>query len=326
MPEFPEPALLERISRSKLVLEGVWVDSGHVQDLPEDDQRIYFERDMGVEPNTLFPTLSARMAAVGRDSGGHDGRGNSTRRLRFKFVGMPSQARIIRIAGWGLIHTVSDREERLPSEELRRVSALHVWKAVDLLLEGSVAQPFPESTHYDVITEDGDQLPPKAVFGLAASGALGISIRPHQFSAGRRTVCFQAITDAGYSIESKAKTVSISDLTSSPDERKWAEGRLRLVTHRRRERASGLVNAKKAAFRQAHGRLKCERCKLDPVDFYKDQCAEACIEVHHDNPLADSDSQRETSLHDLVCLCANCHRIVHRQLRLPSSESSAVVE
>ena len=131
---------------------------------------------------------------------------------------------MIRIAGWGLIHTMSDGEERLPSEELRRVSALHVWKAVDLLLEGSVAHPFPESTHYDVITEDGEHLPPKAVFGLAASEALGFNIRPHQFSAGRRTVCFKAITDAGYSIESKAKTVSISDLTTSPDERKWAEG------------------------------------------------------------------------------------------------------
>ena len=101
---------------------------------------------------------------------------------------------------------------------------------------------------------------------------------------------------------------------------------LRLVTHLRRERATGLVTAKKAAFRQAHGRLKCERCKLDPVEFYKDECAEACIEVHHNNPLADCDSQGETSLDDLVCLCANCHRIVHRQLRLPRSASSTVAK
>ena len=318
--------LLERISVSKLVLEGVWVDGRHIQDLPVYDRRIYFDRDIGVEPNTLFSALSDRMAAVGRDLGGHDGRGNSTQRLRFKFSGPPSQARLIRIAGWGLTHAISDGEERLPSEELRRVSAIHVWKAVDLLLEGSVAHPFPESTHYDVITEDGNRLPPKAVFGLAASEALGFSIRPHQFSAGRRTVCFQAITDAGYSIESKAKAISISHLTINPDVRKWAEGRLRFVTHLRRERARGVVAAKKAAFRQAYGRLKCERCKLDPVEVYGGEHAEACIEVHHNNPLADSDSQRETSLHDLVCLCANCHRIVHRQLRIPSSESPTGVK
>ena len=45
--------LLERISRSKLVLDGVWVDSNHVQDLPVDDRRIYF-----LIPYYLHPRLT----------------------------------------------------------------------------------------------------------------------------------------------------------------------------------------------------------------------------------------------------------------------------
>jgi hypothetical protein len=44
---------------------------------------------------------------------------------------------------------------------------------------------------------------------------------------------------------------------------------------------------------------------------------EACIEIHHAKvQVSEMQSGHITSLEDLQCLCANCHRFIHRQLAL----------
>jgi predicted HNH restriction endonuclease len=76
-----------------------------------------------------------------------------------------------------------------------------------------------------------------------------------------------------------------------------------------------LSAAKKAEFIGEHGVLFCERCKRDLVNEYG-EAGEACIEVHHTAVFAsDMKSDHKTKLSDLTCLCANCHRVVHRELR-----------
>ena len=101
----------------------------------------------------------------------------------------------------------------------------------------------------------------------------------------------------------------------SYDDREWIEGHPKLKMHLRRERAPGLVLAKKVRFIQEHGRLQCERCRLDPVEAYGSVAGDACIEVHHKIPLANIPSKQHTKLEDLECLCANCHRVTHHELR-----------
>ena len=55
----------------------------------------------------------------------------------------------------------------------------------------------------------------------------------------------------------------------------------------------------------------CMGCGFNFGDFYG-EVGRGFIEVHHVIPLADS-GQRETNpLTDLIVLCANCHRVVHR--------------
>lgn len=96
----------------------------------------------------------------------------------------------------------------------------------------------------------------------------------------------------------------------------WAEGELHLISHLERERARGVGPAKKAAFIRDHGKLLCERCNLDPVSAYGDLAAEACIEVHHRaTQVSEMVSGHLTTLDDLQCLCANCHRFVHALLK-----------
>lgn len=115
----------------------------------------------------------------------------------------------------------------------------------------------------------------------------------------------------------------VDTLQLSSSDLRWAEGEVRLVSHLIRERASGLSEAKKAAFVQEHGKLFCENCSMDPVETYGDALAKACIEVHH-SALAVSEMTTDhvTILEDLQCLCANCHRLVHAKLKLGSANRS----
>ena len=76
----------------------------------------------------------------------------------------------------------------------------------------------------------------------------------------------------------------------------------------------GLARAKKRAFKREHERLFCEQCALEPEEVYGFDVGEACIEVHHKLPLDAGPAIRETKLEDLMCVCANCHRIIHYKL------------
>ena len=311
--------LLKRINQSALTLTGVWVDSARVQNLPEEERQIFSPEDTEVPLSELFTQLSNKMAAVGRDPNSRSRRGNSNKRLRFAFAGNPPADRIARIVGRGGIDTTSGWPGKIPASVLNRVGTDHIRRAVQRLVSSSVNHPFGESTDYDVIAEDGSRLPPKAVFGLAATEALGYEILPRHFVGGSGTLCFKAITDAGYRIVRKDKIqpdeVPPDEVSPNPDDHTWVEGHPKLVTHLRRERKPGLAAEKKDVFRREHGRLQCECCGLDPAKTYGPDIGDACIEVHHKLPVANMPPGHETHLDELKCVCANCHRIIHHKLR-----------
>lgn len=206
------------------------------------------------------------------------------------------------------------RSSKLPASDFDAVTAEHLLQAARMLADGQDPRPFPLSTSYDVIFDE-HRLPPKALFGIAATIALGRKISPFHFSGGLGTPCFRAIEAAGYIIVPKGRA-GPQATAFTDDDRQWSEGKKTLVTHLRRERATGLSSAKRARFRAEHGRLLCERCGLDPVEQFGSADGEACIEVHHNKiSVAEMDDAHVTTLEDLQCLCANCHRFVHRQLK-----------
>ena len=307
--------LLKRIEDSGLGLAKVRVDSRAARKLPEAQTRILRCDEASVSPGELFTKLSIRMAAVGRDPKLPSARGNRTKRLRFSFAGNPSDERIALAAGRGESGDLFNRSGRLKASVLDRVTEAHICRAVERLCCGEAEHSFGESTNFDVIAEDGSPLPPKAVFGVAATEALGIEVRPRHFEDGRDTRCFQAITRAGYTIVPKGAILRADIPPFDPEELNWIEGDRRLATHFRRERRSAAAREKKRAFIREHGRLYCEECGLDPQDVYEPDRGEACIEVHHMRPLGAETAGRETRLRDLRCLCANCHRIEHWKLR-----------
>lgn len=88
------------------------------------------------------------------------------------------------------------------------------------------------------------------------------------------------------------------------------EGRLLLVSHRRRERDPRL-RARKLRRNAADGHdLNCEVCGFNFSVTYG-ETGNGYIEVHHIRPLHDS-GPTTTRLDDLALLCANCHRVIHR--------------
>lgn len=82
--------------------------------------------------------------------------------------------------------------------------------------------------------------------------------------------------------------------------------RLRLV----RERDPVLRREKIDAVLKAEGRLACEVCTFDFASFYGER-GKGFAEVHHAVPLHVT-GPTKTRLTDLVVLCSNCHRMIHR--------------
>lgn len=111
--------------------------------------------------------------------------------------------------------------------------------------------------------------------------------------------------------------LGLEQLAEEQEELTRPEGRVVYVyrLHRRVERDRALVARKKAAVMRSTGALACEACGFDFAARYGD-VGEGFAEVHHVRPLRLGETT--TSLHDLVVLCANCHRIAHRMPELPT--------
>ena len=94
------------------------------------------------------------------------------------------------------------------------------------------------------------------------------------------------------------------------DEPAAAEGRLLERRHLARERNPKLRRRKIEEFLKTHDRLACEVCGFDFGKVYGDR-GEGYIECHHAVPLHAS-GETTTRVKDLVLLCSNCHRMIHR--------------
>jgi hypothetical protein len=315
--------LLQRLADAGHVVQRAWVDSNRVQSIPIDQRVILDAADSALSPEEKVSRMGSRMQAIGRDAGSQSDHGNATKRIRLRVAGDVPASNLVSV----LCAVPTDRNfrstERLPATELEKVTAEHVFAAVEELRSGAT-HSFGSSIDYDVLLEDGTRLPPKAVFGIAASKALGFEVGPRHFTAGLGSPCFRILESAGYEIVAKGGSSAIPTEPIETDA-EWREGTPRLRTHLRRERSASLREAKKAEFRRTHGgRLFCERCGEDPVEKYGTTDAEACIEVHHARvQVADMSEGHATRLEDLQCLCANCHRLTHREMKNAANDGVA---
>ena len=91
-----------------------------------------------------------------------------------------------------------------------------------------------------------------------------------------------------------------------------SEGKYRYVLHKRRERSSTLRKSKVKHFLTTNDFIHCELCRVNLNEKYPSSLSEGYIEVHHIKPISTLAEHTPTHIDDLILLCPNCHRMVHR--------------
>jgi 5-methylcytosine-specific restriction protein A len=95
------------------------------------------------------------------------------------------------------------------------------------------------------------------------------------------------------------------------DEAEFPEGRVLYRLHRTHERNRSVVELAKRKAASA-GALSCCVCDFDFLRTYG-ELGEGFIECHHVVPVSEPGIARKTRPADLVMVCSNCHRMLHRR-------------
>lgn len=112
------------------------------------------------------------------------------------------------------------------------------------------------------------------------------------------------------SIEDSVDAFNPKDILDG-DTDDFPEGRILYSVHRRRERNNALVRRKKAEAVLAIS-LSCEICGFDFRETYG-EIGRGFIECHHMLPISEMIEGSKTRLEDLILVCSNCHRMLHRK-------------
>ncbi|PST83890.1 HNH endonuclease [Pedobacter yulinensis] len=93
------------------------------------------------------------------------------------------------------------------------------------------------------------------------------------------------------------------------------EGQIIYKLHKLHERNRTIIQKKKESYWKKYHRLDCEVCSFDYHKFYG-SVGRGYIECHHRTPLHQIAMDTQTALADLALVCANCHRMLHRDTKM----------
>jgi 5-methylcytosine-specific restriction protein A len=141
---------------------------------------------------------------------------------------------------------------------------------------------------------------------------LGEKFQPYYFEDSFPSVRFSKVADNVFEVEFLNESL-IAEEKEDPYTTivLGKEGKKKIVYSVKYERNPKL---RKMAI-ELHG-LKCMICGFDFEQKYGEP-GQNFIEVHHIKPLSDIGEEVEVNPEtDLICVCANCHRIIHRRKNL----------
>ncbi|MFZ4814368.1 MAG: HNH endonuclease [Phototrophicaceae bacterium] len=92
----------------------------------------------------------------------------------------------------------------------------------------------------------------------------------------------------------------------------YAEGRANVRVRQVRQRSQALTYQVKRRSLETDGDLRCGVCGMSFGQVYGELGA-GYIEAHHPEPISHFAGEQFTDADDIVLLCANCHRMVHRR-------------
>lgn len=111
-----------------------------------------------------------------------------------------------------------------------------------------------------------------------------------------------------------------SGINISMDQDEAEEGGVIFAMHKHYERDKSIIKKKKNGVFAKHMALECEVCNFDFAKIYGELGSEFA-ECHHTKPVASMKPGERTKLDDLSIVCANCHRMLHREKNLLSITS-----
>lgn len=131
---------------------------------------------------------------------------------------------------------------------------------------------------------------------------------------------FRGKADLFYSVEGIGSGVwglrnyeaKIDNVDLTEDDISFPEGKKVLRQHILRERNPKVIIEAKKRFVEAHGRLFCEVCDFDFEKQYG-SLGKGFIEGHHTIPISKMKAGDKTKVTDIVMLCSNCHKMIHRK-------------
>lgn len=92
----------------------------------------------------------------------------------------------------------------------------------------------------------------------------------------------------------------------------YNEGTRTLKQHYKRERESKVIKLAKEKFKKENERLYCEICGFDFEEVYGELGLDF-IEGHHTIPVSEMEENQNTKPQDIIMVCSNCHRMLHRK-------------
>lgn len=104
----------------------------------------------------------------------------------------------------------------------------------------------------------------------------------------------------------------------------FPEGRIYYVLHKIRERNPQLVQDAKLSILARKGSLNCEICNFNFEEKYGN-LGKGYIECHHLIPINMIDENYSTKLQDVILVCTNCHRMLHRKRPWPNKNEIYII-
>ena len=92
----------------------------------------------------------------------------------------------------------------------------------------------------------------------------------------------------------------------------FPEGKIVERKHKARERNKNLIEEVKTNYKNRFGKLVCQVCDFNFEKKYG-EIGEDFIECHHTIPVSEMKENHKTKIEDIVILCSNCHRMIHRK-------------
>jgi putative restriction endonuclease len=155
--------------------------------------------------------------------------------------------------------------------------------------------------------------------GLRTSPNWQATVRREIESASSDSQAHLGTKDIFYSVEGLGKghwglrnfTPNDGKVDLTDDDAGFKEGKKLLRKHICRERNPKVIKIAKENFLTKHGKLYCEACGFRFKDKY--DIADEFIEGHHIIPISELPEDAETKPEDIVMLCSNCHRVIHKK-------------